>query len=188
MYALLQKYIQHNSSVTTLAFDKSKPLFSPVKIPKGKLLLTAGEVCNHLYFINKGCLRTYYLNKQAQEKTRFIAFEGIMATALTSFISQQPSFEYLDALENCELLAIHRSDFYALTETDEGWKYFYQTLLEQAYIHQNKKIETLVTQTAKQRYEDLMAKNPQFIKRLPNKILATYLDVSQETLSRLKQP
>jgi CRP-like cAMP-binding protein len=186
MYSLLQKYITQNSPVSAEVFNNSKPFFTAAKVPKGKLLLLAGEVCRHLYFINKGCLRTYYLNKQAQEKTRFIAFEGIMASSLASFISQQPSFEYLEALEDCELLSITRNDFFNLVEANSGWQVFYQTFLEQAYIHQNKKIETLVTLTAKQRYTDLMEQNPHYIKRLPNKVLATYLSISQETLSRLK--
>jgi TRAP-type mannitol/chloroaromatic compound transport system substrate-binding protein len=68
----------------------------------------------------------------------------------------------------------------------ENWKNFYQKILEKAYSFQNRKIETLVTLTAKQRYEQLLTENPAFVQRLSNKVLASYLDMREETLSRLK--
>jgi CRP-like cAMP-binding protein len=66
------------------------------------------------------------------------------------------------------------------------WEKFYRTLLEMAYLFQNKKIENLVTLSAKQRYGNLMTETPIYIQRLSNKILASYLNITQETLSRLK--
>ncbi len=66
------------------------------------------------------------------------------------------------------------------------WKIFYQRILEMAYSFQNKKIEGLVTLSAKQRYELLLKETPILVQKLSNKILASYLDIAQETLSRLK--
>jgi CRP-like cAMP-binding protein len=110
----------------------------------------------------------------------------MIATSLTSFISQQPSFEFVDALENSELLYISRNNFYNLIKEIPEWERFYIKLLEFAYIYQNKRIEELVTLSAGERYDILMKEHPGYIQRLSNKILASYLDVTQETLSRLK--
>ena len=94
--------------------------------------------------------------------------------------------EFIEALEDSELLAISHHDFYRLNNDLVEWKNFYQKILEMAYSFQNKKIEALVTLPAKQRYELIMKENAIMIQRLPNKVLASYLDMREETLSRLK--
>jgi CRP-like cAMP-binding protein len=109
-----------------------------------------------------------------------------MVTSLSSFISQEASFEFLEALENSELYTIKRGDFYELIEHYSELGLFYKNLLEKAYIYLNKRIENLVTLDAKERYNNLLKENPIYVQRISNKILATYLDISQETLSRLK--
>lgn len=109
-----------------------------------------------------------------------------IGTTLSSFISQKPSFESIQALDDSDLLAINYQDFYRLNSEIDNWKKFYQKILELAYSYQNRKIESLVTLTAKQRFEQLQAENPVFLQRLSNKVLASFLDIREETLSRLK--
>ncbi len=106
MHELLKKYLQLNISISDNTLDEIVRLFKPLTVKKNTILLSQGETCNKLYFVNEGCIRTYYITEQGHEKTRFIAFEGMIATSLTSFISQQPSFEFVDVLENSELLYI----------------------------------------------------------------------------------
>jgi CRP/FNR family transcriptional regulator, anaerobic regulatory protein len=84
------------------------------------------------------------------------------------------------------LLYISHSNFYKLVDALPEWKKFYVKLLEFAYLYQNKKIEELVTLSAGERYAILMKEHPGYVQRLSNKVLASYLDVTQETLSRLK--
>jgi CRP-like cAMP-binding protein len=110
----------------------------------------------------------------------------MVATSLSSFISRQPSFEFVDALENSELLYISHTNFDNLTKQFPEWEKFYLKLLEFGYLYQNKKIEELVTLSAGERFAILMKEQPSYIQRLSNKVLASYLDITQETLSRLK--
>lgn len=186
MYSQLKRYLQLNVSISEKVLDDIAMHFHPLTAKRSTRLLSQNETCNKLYFINQGCIRTYYLTEQGQEKTRFIAFDGMIISSLSSFISQQPSFEFVETLENSELLYINRNDFYELTQQYPAWEKFYLKLLEFAYIYQNKKIEELVTLSASERYALLMKEHPGYIKRLSNKILASYLDITQETLSRLK--
>jgi len=109
-----------------------------------------------------------------------------IGTALTSFISQKSSIEFIEALDDTELLAINHADFYRFNKEMDSWKNFYQRILEMAYSFQNRKIEQLVTLTAKQRYDNVLKENPLLIQRLSNRVLASYLDIREETLSRLK--
>jgi CRP-like cAMP-binding protein len=166
--------------------DKIAKCFKPKSVKRNTILLSQGEVCKEFYYVHRGCIRTFFISKKGQEKTRYIMLDCSIGTALTSFITQKPSFEFVDALEDTELLAISHKDFYQLNKEVLQWKEFYQKILEMAYSFQNKKIEGLVTQSAKQRFEQLIEENPVLIQRLSNKVLASYLDVTQETLSRLK--
>ncbi len=160
--------------------------FKPVSVKKNNILLQQGDICKNFYFVIEGCIRTYFISKEGYEKTRYIMLAPSMGTALTSFINQQPSAEILDAPEDSLLYAIDYNDFKYLISTMPQWAQFYQSILEMAYTFQNKKIESLVTLSAKQRYEQLMQENPAIIQTLSNKIVASYLDMAQETLSRLK--
>jgi CRP-like cAMP-binding protein len=160
--------------------------FKPHTALKNSILLHEGTVCKEFYFINSGCIRTFFMDKNGNEKTRYVVLDNQVGTALKSFISHKPSIEFIETLDDTEFLAISYHDFFQLNKELNNWKIFYQTILERAYSFQNRKIEALMTQTAKQRYEELLKKNPELTHRLSNKVLASYLDMREETLSRLK--
>jgi CRP-like cAMP-binding protein len=166
--------------------EKVVQYFKPKFVKRNTILLAEGDVCREFYYILTGCLRTYFITKQGHEKTRYVMLDCTIGTALTSFITQKPSFEFIDTLEDTEFLAISHKDFYHLNQELTRWKEFYQKILEMAYAFQNKSFENLVTLSAKQRFDKVLNENPLLIQRLSNKILASYLDISQETLSRLK--
>lgn len=168
------------------SLNKITDCFHTKVVKKNTVLLSEGEVAKSFYFINKGCIRTYFITKQGQERTRYLMIEPSIGTALTSFISQKPSFEFIDAVEKTELLVINHHDFYQLVDTVPQWKDFYLKMMEMAYAFQNRKIEELVTLSAKERYELLLKENPKAVLRLSNKVIASYLVIKQETLSRLK--
>lgn len=186
MIEKLKYYFRTNTSLDETQIDKIVACFKRKTVKKNTILLRAGDICKELYFVHSGCIRTYFVSKQGNEMTRFVAFDNAIATAFSSFISQQESFEFVDALENSVLYSIRHEDFYQFVSDFPEWERFYRTLLEMAYHYQNRKIQNLVTLSAKQRYDTLMAEAPIYIRRLSNKILASYLDVTQETLSRLK--
>lgn len=160
--------------------------FKPKSLKKNDILLHEGNVSKEFYYVRTGGLRTFFIDKKGREKTRYVMLDNQIGTTLSSFISQKPSFEFIQAIDDTELLAISHQDFYYLKMEIENWRIFYQKILELAYSFQNRKIESLVTLSAKQRYEQLLNENPFFIQRLSNKMLASYLDIREETLSRLK--
>ncbi len=179
---LLKYVVDFDDRTLEIVSHQLKPQF----LRKNSVLLSQGEVCNDFYFVTEGCIRTCFISKEGDEKTRYIMLSPSMRTALTSFITQQPSFEFLDVVEDTKLYSICYADFYRLNKEQPLWAQFYQKILEMAYTFQNKKIESLVTLSAKQRYEQLLMVNPRIIQTLSNKVVASYLDVAQETLSRLK--
>jgi CRP-like cAMP-binding protein len=166
--------------------EKISDCFKPKFVKKNSILLHEGNICKDFYFINTGCIRTFFIDKNGHEKTRYVMLDNHIGTALTSFISQKPSVEFIEALGETELMTINHTEFYRLNKEIDNWRIFYQRILEMAYSFQNRKIEQLVTLTAKQRYNIVLKENPVLIQRLSNRILASYLDIREETLSRLK--
>lgn len=160
--------------------------FKILKKNKNEILLAHGKVSEFSYFVKKGCLRIYFINEEEKDSTRYIAFENQFATALVSFITKEPAEEIIQAIENSELFCISHDDFRHLMKIIPKWKDFYTIYLEKAYVNNSKRLMSFTTLGAAERYDQLFKINPNIVKRLPNKIVASYINVSNETLSRIK--
>lgn len=161
--------------------------FKAAHVKRNELLLSAGQQSLYMNFVCKGCLRIYFIKNDGQDVTRYLAFENVFATGLASFITQNASFEYTQAMEHSDILRIHRKDFYYLLEIIPAWEKFYRNYLEAAYINNLDIYQREVTKDAEERYKELLSKNPDIVQRLPNKVVASYLNMSPETLSRMKR-
>ncbi|WP_339920229.1 Crp/Fnr family transcriptional regulator [uncultured Flavobacterium sp.] len=160
--------------------------FKILKKNKNEILLAHGKVSEFSYFVKKGCLRIYFINDEEKDSTRYIAFENQFATALVSFITKEPAEEIIQVIENSELFCISHDDFRHLMKIIPKWKDFYTIYLEKAYVNNSKRLMSFTTLGAAERYDQLFKINPNIVKRLPNKIVASYINVSNETLSRIK--
>jgi len=160
--------------------------FKPSQHVKSEVLVEIGQVNQYMNFIIKGCIRIFFVRDDGQDMTRHIVFENQFATGLASFISQQPSMEALQVLEDSQLLRISRRDFYYLLNIIPAWDRFFRNYLEFAYMNNLSIYQRGVMKDAAERYKELLSVNPTIIKRLPNKIVASYLNMSPETLSRMK--
>lgn len=160
--------------------------FKIIKKSKNDILLSHGKISQYSYFVKKGCLRIFFINDEGKDVTRYIAFENQFATALVSFITNEPAEEIIQAIENSELLYISHDDFRYLMTIIPKWKDFYNIYLEKAYVNNSKRLMSFTTLDASERYDQLFKINPNIVKRLPNKIVASYINISQETLSRIK--
>jgi len=160
--------------------------FKQISIKKNTVLHLEGSVCNKLFYIKKGAVKTYFTTDEGLMKTRYIGMETSLVSCLSSFISGTPSDESLMTIEESVLLYITREQFYELVKTDTNFNQLYITLLEAAYSVQHDILMQEKTQSAKQRYEYIMDKKPDLIQRLSNRQVASFLNISHETLSRVK--
>ena len=186
IYEEVSKYIRDRISVTDEELAIILTFFKPLKAKKNELLISQGQTNQRTFFVGKGCLRIYFINEEGQHATRYFAVENNFATALMSFITGEPTHEFIQSVENSELLYISQKDFYHLLEIIPAWEKFYRRYLEKAYVNNTNRLMSFVTTNALERYLNLLEESPDIVKRLPNKMVASYLNLSPETLSRLK--
>jgi CRP-like cAMP-binding protein len=186
MYTQLAKFITDKVAIADEQLQIILSHFKPLTLKKNEVINTMGQPARRMYFVNKGCLRVYFLKVDGGEVTRRFAFEDTFSTSLTSFISGEPLTEFTTAIETTELLYIPRDDFYRLLDVIPAWEKFYRYYLEFAYVNNTKRLQSFATQDAAERYELLLKENPHYVLRLSNKLVANYLSISPEALSRLK--
>ena len=186
MHPSLKKYLEAKINLSpeheVLVSDCFKSKFAK----RNEILVPNGKVARHIYFVAKGCLRIFLINEDGSESTRFLIFEGHIGTAFPSFILGEPSAASVQALEASELLALSYTDRQMLLQKVPGWETMERINLELDYIASIKRIESFITMDSKARYKILMDNDPEIIQKIPAKIIADYLGISQETLSRLK--
>jgi CRP/FNR family cyclic AMP-dependent transcriptional regulator len=186
MHSALRKALSSNINLTDEQWAFVLSFYKPKITKRNEVILEKGRISQHLYFVVKGCLRIFLTDDQGQEATRFLVFEGRFGTAFPSFTLRQPSAASIQSIEPSELLMVSYADHEMLMDTVPGWERMNRLGLQLDYIDAIIRIESLITMDAKERYDILMKQNPKLIQRLPGKIVADYLGISQETLSRLK--
>lgn len=186
MYQQLITYLKGFSNPDNETIEEITAKFKPVSIKKNTHLLVPGQICVGYYFINKGILRIYSVGKDGNENTRYLAFEGSFCTGLPSLIKQCPSVEYIEVVENSELLFIPRTDFYWLVDNKPEFGTLYRRILEFSFIYAQERFYALQEMDAEEKLKWLLAKNPKLLTRVSTKIAASMIGISPATFSRLK--
>lgn len=164
------------------AFEKE---LDSVFVEKGGLLEQEGKVCNHLYFITEGSARSFY-TRENKDITVSFSLEGEFLTAMHSFISRKPSYENIEAMEKTKVARIKYESLMGLFEKHHDLERTYRLILEQYYITLEEQLIFTKFKSARDRYLDLMEYRPKIIQRASVGQIASYLDMSIETLSRIR--
>jgi CRP-like cAMP-binding protein len=182
----LTAYFATNFRATPNEIEQLVSAFQAKKVKKNEILISKGEICRYTYFVHKGAIRAYFIADDGQEATRYIALENQFITTIHSFISQTPTNEFIQATEDTELLSISYTDFKQVISVTTLARDLYIKQLEVAYVTNHWRLESFLKMGAKERYAFLLKTNPAIIQRISNKIVASYLGITQESLSRLK--
>ena len=118
----LSEHLKADDEQLALFYKK----FNRKTTKRNEILLAAGEVCSHLYFVNSGCLRIYLLDVNGNESTRFLVTEGKFGTSFPSFKLQEPSLAAIQSLEPSDLFYISYRDFQVLLDEFPGWEHIYR--------------------------------------------------------------
>lgn len=159
--------------------------FEQVVLSKGEHLVREGERCRRLYFLESGALRGYY-NLEGKEITHWFAFAQDFVTSFHSFITEQPAVENIQLLEGSILLAISKERLNRLLDAHHEIERLLRIAYEKYYIRLEERYVNAQFKTATERYEDLLKQTPHIVERVPLGYIASYLGISQETLSRIR--
>lgn len=181
LFALLSQLGPISNELENKISDKLKFL----QLRKKEILLQQGDTCNHLYFVNKGLLRAYY-EKDLEDTTSWFMMENDFIISVLSFFRRIPSYESIQALENCELVYIRHDDLMDLYATSLEFNIIGRKLTEYYYCKCEERLLSIRRQSAAEKYEFLLANHKTLLDRVQAKFIASYLGISKETLSRIK--
>ena len=152
---------------------------------KGEEVLSFNENCNYLYFVNRGILRGYYFI-ESKEITNWFSQENEFATCFYSFIARKLSVESIQTIEDTELILIPYSTLQSLYKNFPESERVGRIITENYYLRLEERLLSIQFKSAKERYLNLMEAKPSLIKRAALGQIASYLGISQETLSRMR--
>lgn len=184
----MENLISHLRTYNDLSAEAENALrecFHELVFSKNDFLITEGKTCRHLYFLEKGALRGYYLD-DGKEVTHWFAFENDFLTSFHSFITQQPTVENLQLIEGSVLWAITKTDLNRLLNQYHELEKLLRIAYEKYYIRLEEKFINSHFTTAAERYERLLDQQPHILERVSLGQIASYLGISQETLSRIR--
>ena len=154
-------------------------------LAKNEYLLTEGQVCRHLYFLQQGALRGFY-NLDGKEITHWFGFENDFVTSFHSFTTREPSVENIQLLEGSILWSISKDTVSDLFNEYHEIERLVRIAYEKYYIRLEERFVNAQFKTARERYENLLQQTPHILERVPLGCVASYLGISQETLSRIR--
>lgn len=152
---------------------------------KGDVILKEGDICENLMYIEKGMLRQHYV-KHGKDMTEHIAYENGMVICIESYFCQKPTHLLVEALESCVLWNIPHDYIEDLADRNNEVSYLYRKIVENSLILSQVKADLLRFESAKERYLKLMQLYPEIVKRASLTHVSSYLQMSLETLSRVR--
>jgi CRP-like cAMP-binding protein len=186
MLEKLRAYLERGFPVTDEQFEYIKTLFIPKKANRGEFLLREGEISRYSIFVVSGCLRTYTIDDSGKEHILQFSPENWW-TGDMSFSSNVPSRCFIEALEDSEVLLTEMSSIQKLNKHIPGSAAQYETALQKSVEAKNQRIISSLSATAEERYNDFVTKYPSLLQRVPQHMIASYLGISPETLSRIRK-
>lgn len=160
--------------------------FIRVEVSKKELVCEEGQVCDYIAFIESGLFRFYHI-KDGNEKVTAFWFPSDFLSNYRSFISDQPSVHFIEAMEASTIWKLHKNDLEDLYKQYPNIDKLGRLMAEQLYIMVSQRLDNFLHDTPEERYLSLLKKGSRLIQDIPQYMLASYLGVSAETLSRIRK-
>lgn len=169
-----------------------KTLWSPfekyinrVEVPARTVLLEEGKVSKTMFFVEKGCLRTW-INHDGKEITTQFFFEGDSVSSIESFRTNQPSLYSIESIEPCILYTVSQRDFQKVIEEQPTLRKMFEEHLFRRLFEGQRIMLSFLRNTPQQRYEELIRQYPHIVQRVPQHYIASYLGITPVSLSRIR--
>ena len=186
-FAVLRAYLEERASFTDEELQFIKTKFTPRSLPAGDFLQRAGAVAQYSAFVTKGCLRTYTIDSKGKEHIIKFAPETWWVTDVISISTGKPSEYFVQALEDSDLLLIDLKSHETIVETVPGYAAAYRQGLQKHAAAKDQRIVSSISGSAHERYLHFIDTYSSLVTRVPQWMLASYLGVTPETVSRIRR-
>jgi CRP-like cAMP-binding protein len=157
------------------------------KFKKGEIILKQGEICNEAYFILNGLIRSFTVLPNGNENTYLICRERYIFTEHSSFMSRKPSTDYLEAIEETEVLVTTHETLMSLYKNYRQWETMGRKISDKSFIVSLIRLKSLMNDDAEKRYKRFLYSFRNVLDRIPQNIAASYIGITPQSFSRLKQ-
>jgi CRP-like cAMP-binding protein len=189
MHRKLLDYIKQHATSPLTSDQEALILatFQPKKLRKKQYFLEEGNVCKYVGFIVKGAMRQYSVDDKGMEHIVQLYIENYWASDRESAVMHTPSRYNIDAWEDTELLVATVADMLDLIEKVPSFGQMTRLMDQRSFIVSQRRLNSSISNTAEKRYEEFADNHPQFIQRFPQHLIASFLGITKETLSRIRK-
>jgi CRP-like cAMP-binding protein len=187
MQELLYKKISSIVPISEEQFAYCKTLFVARRLRKRQYFLQEGDVCKYQAFVEKGILRSYTIDEKGAEHILQFASEGWWMADLSSYLASEPSVFNIDALEDANLLLITKSSWEMAMQQVPVLERYFRIIIQNNLVATQKRLLESFSETAEEKYTRFMNIYPECLQRVPQHMIASYLGIKRETLSRLRK-
>lgn len=183
-----QQFVIHLNDISALSSQVSDAILnmlSEVKIKKNHDLQSIDQTCKTIYFVQQGAARIYYY-KDGKEVTEYFAFENDLIIRAESLFTGKPSHKAIQSISDTDFVAIPAHQLFALFDQYRDIERLFRKIVERSYVDTINRLESLQFHTAEERYRSLIEKSPEVVKQIPLKHIASYLGITQVSLSRIR--
>jgi CRP/FNR family transcriptional regulator, anaerobic regulatory protein len=156
------------------------------ELAKNELLIQAGQVEQYLYFVVEGVARTFFYHGEKEVSLEFF-FPGDFTSSYVSFLKQMPSDLTIEAFTPLQVLRIYRDDLYQIYGEHPKLEQMGRLITEELFEKSSERVKSLISMSATERYLQLLNAYPKYVRNIPLKYLASYLNVTPESLSRIRK-
>ena len=177
------RYVTFNNDEITLIYEK----LIVKAFQKKEFLLKENSVCKYYYFITKGLVRSFYIDNKGNEKITLFALDNWWVTNMESFIKKTPSTQYIQAIEDTTVLCISKKELDDLYLKVPKLERLFRIITENMLIANLRKTDIFLQMKSSERYFNFVKSLPNFVQRVPQYMVASYLEITPEYLSELRR-
>jgi CRP-like cAMP-binding protein len=187
MFELLYQKIHAVVDISPQDFDHFKGLFVPKRLRKRQYLLQEGDICKYQAFVEQGLLRSYTVDDKGNEHILQFASEGWWMADLSSYLTGEPSFLNMDALEDVELLLLAKNSWEQAMKDLPALERYFRIIIQNNLVATQKRLLQSLAESAEEKYHRFLRIYPDCAARVPQHMIASYLGITRETLSRVRR-
>ncbi len=186
-YSTILNNIRRYVNLTSEEEEKFVSIIKTSRVKKKQFIIQPGFVCQSRTYIVEGAFRVFYLDDEGKEHTVSIGVEDWFVTDFFSYINQEPAMNFAEAIEDSVIFQMRHKDIEPLCKEIHGLSEYFRLTTEKAFAFSRRRVISSISMTAEQRYDEYAEKYPHIISRVPQYILASYLGMSPEFLSKIRK-